>query len=73
LRDPRVLFFIGLSKSKNREAGRAGPSPLDAMRDALTPEQIERQRREYEEDMKRMLWAVGPIVIFFFLVWLVHQ
>jgi uncharacterized membrane protein (DUF106 family) len=43
------------------------------MRDALTPEQIERQRREYEEDMKRMLWAWGPILIFFFLVWLVHQ
>ena len=71
--DPRVLFSLAFRNPKiERQAG-PDPSPLDAMRDALTPEQIERQRREYEEDMKRMLWAVGPIVIFFFLVWLVHQ
>jgi hypothetical protein len=54
--------------------GRASRTPrFDARKDTFSPEQIERQRREYEQDMRRMLWAVGPIVILFFLIWLVHQ
>jgi hypothetical protein len=43
------------------------------MKDKFSPEQIEPERREYKQGMKRMLWAVGPIVLFFILVWLVHQ
>ena len=43
------------------------------MRDKLSPEEIEHERIEHDRDMKRILWAVGPIVIFFALLWLIQQ
>jgi hypothetical protein len=61
-----------VAKIKNREADQAAPGPLDGMRDKLSPEEIE-EKIERDRDMKRILWAVGPIVIFFVLLWLIQQ
>jgi len=62
-----------VAKIKNREADQAAPGPLDGMRDKLSPEKIEHEKIEHDRDMKRILWAVGPIVIFFVLLWLIQQ
>ena len=43
------------------------------MRDKLSPEEIEQEKIEHDRDMKRILWAVGPVVIFFVLLWLIQQ
>jgi hypothetical protein len=61
-----------VAKVKNREADQAAPGPLDGMRDKLSPEEIE-EKIEHDRDMKRILWAVEPIVIFFVLLWLIQQ
>ena len=62
-----------MAKAKNREADQAAPGPLDGMRDKLNPEEIEQEKLEHDRDMKRILWAVGPVVIFFVLLWLIQQ
>ena len=43
------------------------------------PEEIERQRREYERNMRKILWAImrkilwaiSPLAIAFFVLWIV--
>ena len=35
------------------------------------PEEIEQQRREYERNMGKILWAMSPLAIVFFVLWIV--
>jgi hypothetical protein len=45
----------------------------DGMKDKLSREENEQQRREHEQEMRRILWAVGPIAFLFVLLWLFHH
>ena len=44
-----------------------------AMRDGPSPEEIERQRREHKQDMRRIVWILLPITTFFFLLLVIQR
>ena len=62
-----------------RQASAGSLLQRDAMRRRLSPEEIERQRREYERNMRKILWAMmrkilwamSPLAIVFFVLWIV--
>jgi len=43
------------------------------MRDGPSPEEIERQRREHKQDMRRIVWILLPITTFFFLLLVIQR
>ena len=44
-----------------------------AMSDGPNPEEIERQRREHKQDMRRIVWILLPITTFFFLLLVIQR